>query len=177
MIFMDYFPFLLYFLLSYSKDTSQNIAGHWVQNTVSGFSNSPPKGGTGGSIDSPKPQNIVNPLKTVSLRSLKVARGLRMSANISLSIQKVPQLPRCFLIWLGQYILYCINTRPCFPNKSSYLPTLTSVSFSNWEYPLELKCSTYTLFRYYILISSVIFIIPITWADCSVLSWTKFFWT
>jgi len=47
----------------------------------------------GGSMDSPKPQNVAVPLEKVSLRSLKAAQGLRMSANISISIQKVPQLP------------------------------------------------------------------------------------
>jgi hypothetical protein len=40
----------------------------------------------GGSIDSPRPQNAVVPLKAVSLRSPKAARGFRMSADVSLSI-------------------------------------------------------------------------------------------
>jgi len=47
MILTDHFLLLLYFLLSYSKDTSQSITSHWVQNTVSRFSNSSPKGSTG----------------------------------------------------------------------------------------------------------------------------------
>jgi hypothetical protein len=61
---------------------------------------------------------------------------LRTSANISLSIQKVPWLPGCSFIWLGRYILYCINTRLHLPKYKLILPTLTSVTFSNWEYPL-----------------------------------------
>jgi len=48
---MNYFLFLLYFLLSYLKDMSQSIASHWVQNTVSRFGNSSPKGGTGWWLD------------------------------------------------------------------------------------------------------------------------------
>jgi len=44
-----------------------------------------------------------------SLRSLKAAQGLRTYADISLLIWKVPQLPGHSFVWLGQYILYCIN--------------------------------------------------------------------
>jgi len=40
----------------------------------------------GGLIDSPRLQNAAVPLKTVSLRSLKAAQGLRTSANVSLLI-------------------------------------------------------------------------------------------
>jgi len=82
----------------------------------------------GGLIDSPRPQNIAEPLETVSLRPLKAAWGLRVSADVSLSIWKVPWLPGCSLIWLGHYILYCINMRPHLPNKSSYLPWHLSLS-------------------------------------------------
>jgi len=133
MILTDHFPFLLYFLLSYSKDISWNIASCWVQNTVSRFSNSSPKGGTGWWLD--WLTKATEHCGSSWNRSLKAAQGLRVSANVSLSIWKVPQLPECSLIWLGHYILYCINTRLCLSNKSSYLPTLTSVTFSNWEYP------------------------------------------
>jgi len=51
----------------------------------------------GGSIDSPKPQNIVDPPETVLPRFLKAVQGLRMSADVSLS-RKVPQVPKSSLV-------------------------------------------------------------------------------
>ena len=45
----------------------------------------------GGLIDSPRPQNLS---KVVSLRTLKADLGLRTSANISVTTQEVPRLPR-----------------------------------------------------------------------------------
>jgi len=156
---MDYFPFLLYFPLSYLKGTSQSIASRWVQNTVSRFGNSSPKGSTGWWLD--WLAKATEPLETVSLRSLKAAWGFRMSADVSLSIWKVPWLPECSFIWLGYYIPYHINTRLHLPNRSSYLTHLDICPFSNREYPFELICSPYALFEYYMPIHSIIFIVPI----------------
>ena len=77
--------------------------------------------------------------------------------------------------WKAQYCTVLHRYIKMGPIKSFYPPTLTSVSFANQEYPLELKCSIYALFKYYIPISSVIFIVPISQADCFAISRTKFF--
>jgi len=142
MILMDDSPFLLYFLLSYSKNTSQNIASCWVRNTASGFGNSSSKGGTD--------WWLVAWLTHWGHRTLWILlkwyhQGLRMSADVSLSTQKVLQLPKSSLVWLGQYILYCINTRPCLPNKiilSTYLDICLilklRIPFGTWMFYLRI---------------------------------------
>ena len=126
MVLMDYFPFLLYFLLSYSKDTSQNIAGCWVWNMVSGFGNSSPKGGTGWWLDwlakatehCGSSQNGITEVPEGSSRFENVCRHFIVKPKRSLGFLDDP------LIWLGWYILYCIDMKPHLPNKiilSTYL--------------------------------------------------------
>ena len=66
---MDYFPFLLYFLLSYLKDTSQNISSHWVQNMISRFGNSQ-RWYQLAQLTHQGHKMLQNPLKTVSPRSM-----------------------------------------------------------------------------------------------------------
>jgi len=95
---MDYFPFLLYFLLVIPKIQTRILPVTESKTLFSDSVTHPPKAVlAGGSIDSPKPQNIVDPPKTVLPRFLKAVQGLRMSADVSLS-RKVPQVPKSSLV-------------------------------------------------------------------------------
>jgi len=147
MIFTDYLPSLLYFLLSYSKDMSQNIDGGWVQNMVSRFSNSSPKGSTGWWLN----------------WLTKVTEHYGSSWN---SITEVPEGSLRF-----ENVCWCFIVNPKGPSASWMFSRMTRSLYSVlYKYEaLELKCSTYTLFRYYMPICSVIFIILITQADCFIL--------
>jgi len=75
-------------------------------------------------ISIPNIRQSTSALVAESLRILRATWGLKMSADVSLSTWEVLWLLKSSLIWLGQYIPYCINTRPCLPNKiilSTYL--------------------------------------------------------
>jgi hypothetical protein len=95
MILTDNFPLLLYFVLSYYKDTARILPVAESQTLFPDLVTHLPKVVLAdGSIDSLRPQNVVDPSKTVSPRILRTAQGLRMSAFISLSTREVLQLPK-----------------------------------------------------------------------------------
>ena len=147
---MDYFLFWIYFLLSYSKNTSQSIAGRWVWNTVFRFGNSSPKGGTGWWL------NWLTEVPEGSPRFENICWYFIVNLE-------GPSASWTFFCMTRSIYSVLYKSGSASPNNNeSYPPRHLSCSQIK-NTPFELKCSPYSLFKYYILIHSIIFISTTGW--------------